>query len=143
MKRTNAHSKNKLSAHEYKIIRLRETSPAIFNGSNSKEIASYWKSGVATSECITWECECLVVIILDSRYRIRGHQLVSIGTLDTLLCHPREVFRTAIILSAFAVILAHNHPSGDPLPSVDDIQATHDIARAGRHIGIPVLDHII
>ena len=54
------------------------------------------------------ECECLVVFILNTRRRIKGHYLVSVGTMDTILCHPREIFRLAIMASAAAIIIAHN-----------------------------------
>jgi DNA repair protein RadC len=65
------------------------------------------------------------------------------GTLDTLLVHPREVFRAAVSSGAAALILAHNHPSGDPTPSEADIRVTRDLIRAGQLLKIEVLDHII
>ena len=89
------------------------------------------------------ECECLVVFILNTRRRIKGHYLVSIGTMDTILCHPREVFRLAIMASAAAIIIAHNHPSGEPTPSEADIKITRDLIRAGQLLKIEVLDHIV
>jgi DNA repair protein RadC len=69
--------------------------------------------------------------------------LVSIGTLDTILVHPREAFRVAVIAAAAAIVLAHNHPSGDPTPSEGDIKATRDLIRAGQLLKIDVLDHVI
>ena len=89
------------------------------------------------------ECECLVVFILNTRRRIKGHYLVSIGTMDTILCHPREVFRLAIMASAAAIIIAHNHPSGESTPSEADIKITRDLIRAGQLLKIEVLDHIV
>ena len=68
---------------------------------------------------------------------------VSSGTLDTLLVHPREVFKTAVVANASAVVLVHNHPSGDPTPSEADIKVTRDLIRAGQVLKIEVLDHII
>jgi DNA repair protein RadC len=73
---------------------------------------------------------------------LRVERLAS-GTLDTLLVHPREVFRTAIAAGAAALILVHNHPSGDPTPSEADIRVTRDIIRGGQLLKIEVLDHII
>jgi len=58
------------------------------------------------------ECECLVVLILNTRRKVKGHQFVSTGTMDTLLVHPREVFRLAVMASASAIVVMHNHPSG-------------------------------
>jgi DNA repair protein RadC len=84
-----------------------------------------------------------VVFILNTRRRIKGHYLVSIGTMDTILCHPREIFRLAVMASAAAIIIAHNHPSGDPTPSEADIKITRDLIRAGQFLKIEVLDHIV
>jgi DNA repair protein RadC len=72
-----------------------------------------------------------------------GMQVLSQGTLDTLLVHPREVFRAAIAAGAAAIVIAHNHPSGDPTPSEQDIRVTHDLMRAGQLLKIEVLDHVI
>jgi DNA repair protein RadC len=68
---------------------------------------------------------------------------ISQGLLDTLLVHPREVFRAAIMANAAAVILVHNHPSGDPTPSDADIKVTRDLIRAGQLLKIEVVDHVI
>jgi DNA repair protein RadC len=70
-------------------------------------------------------------------------ETISQGTLDTLLVHPREVFRRAIAANAAAVVLVHNHPSGDPTPSDADIKVTRDLIRAGQLLRIDLLDHII
>jgi DNA repair protein RadC len=72
-----------------------------------------------------------------------GHFLVSTGTLDTILVHPREVFRPAIIAAASAIILIHNHPSGDWTPSERDIRNTRELIGAGNVIKIHLLDHVI
>jgi DNA repair protein RadC len=69
--------------------------------------------------------------------------MLSQGTLDTILVHPREVFAPAIVKRASAIVLAHNHPSGDPTPSEADIKVTRDLIRAGQLLKIEVLDHII
>ena len=83
------------------------------------------------------------MFILNTRRRIKGHYLVSIGTMDTILCHPMEIFRLAVMASAAAIIIAHNHPSGDPTPSEADIKITRDLIRAGQLLKIEVLDHIV
>jgi DNA repair protein RadC len=88
--------------------------------------------------------ETLQVLLLNTRHRlIRVVEEITDGTLDTLLVHPREVFRSAIAANAAAVVLAHNHPSGDPTPSEADIKVTRDLIRAGQLLKIEVLDHII
>jgi DNA repair protein RadC len=81
--------------------------------------------------------------MLNTRRRVRGHQLVTIGTMDTLLVHPREVFRGAIIAGAAAIVLMHNHPSGEPQPSEADVKVTRDLIRAGQLVNIEILDHVI
>ena len=88
--------------------------------------------------------ETLQVLLLNTRRRlIRIAEDITEGTIDTLLVHPREVFKSAIAANAAAVVLAHNHPSGDPTPSEADIKVTRDLIRAGQLLKIDVLDHVI
>ena len=87
--------------------------------------------------------EHMRVILVNVRRRLIAVHSIAQGTLDTLLVHPREIFRDAITSRASAVILAHNHPSGDPNPSEADIRITRDLIQAGRLLKIEVLDHII
>jgi DNA repair protein RadC len=82
-------------------------------------------------------------LLLNSRHRIIREVLVTRGTLDSTLIHPREVFRPAVAEGAAGVILVHNHPSGDPTPSAEDRAVTRQLADAGRALGIPVLDHVV
>jgi DNA repair protein RadC len=105
--------------------------------------AEYWNAHVATHPYFNPECECFVVLILNTRRRIKGHHLVSIGTLDTILVSPREVFRLAIVAAAAAIVIMHNHPSGDATPSDADIRATRDLIRAGQLLKLEVLDHVV
>ena len=88
--------------------------------------------------------EVFQVLLLNIRRRLMGEPVkVADGTLDTILVHPREVFRSAIIANAGAIVLVHNHPSGDPTPSEADIKVTRDLIRAGQLLKIEVLDHVI
>jgi DNA repair protein RadC len=87
--------------------------------------------------------ERFVAVLLDGRHRVLRDVLVSQGTLTASLVHPREVFRPALREAAAALILVHNHPSGDPSPSREDAEITRRLARAGRLLGIDVLDHVI
>jgi len=87
--------------------------------------------------------EVFQVVMLNTRRRLIRTDTISQGTLDTLLVHPREVFSSAIAAGAAAIVLAHNHPSGDPTPSEADIKVTRDLIRAGQLLKIEVLDHII
>jgi DNA repair protein RadC len=87
--------------------------------------------------------ETLYVLLLNTRRRLIRREEISHGTLDTILVHAREVFRAAIAANAAAIVLVHNHPSGDPTPSEGDIKVTRDLIRAGQLLKIEVLDHII
>jgi len=87
--------------------------------------------------------ETFQILLLNTRRRLLRVDEISHGTLDTLLVHPREVFRPAIAANAAAIVLAHNHPSGDPTPSEADIKVTRDLIRAGQLLKIEVLDHVI
>lgn len=80
---------------------------------------------------------------LNARNVIKTVNLIAVGCLDGALVHPREVFRPAVAESAAAIILCHNHPSGDPAPSPEDVQLTERLVEAGRILGIRVLDHVI
>ncbi len=87
--------------------------------------------------------EQLQVLLLNTRRRLIRVETVTDGTIDTLLVHPREVFKAAIAANAAGIVLAHNHPSGDPTPSEADIKVTRDLIRAGQLLKIDVLDHVI
>jgi DNA repair protein RadC len=87
--------------------------------------------------------ERVLVLLLDARHRLIAQRCVSLGSLMSSVIHPREVFRPAIGLAAAAVILVHNHPSGDPTPSVEDHQVTLRLAEAGSLLGIRLLDHVV
>lgn len=82
-------------------------------------------------------------LLLNAQHRVVREVQVTRGILDASLIHPREVFRPAVAAGAAAVILIHNHPSGDPSPSAEDRIVTRQLAGAGRTLGIPVLDHVI
>jgi len=130
---------------EFKVVALRDcpVPESMLICETPDQAADYWRLHISTHQYFNPECECFVVLLLNTRRRVRGHQLVTIGTLDTILVHPREVFRVAVISSASAVILMHNHPSGDPTPSEADIKVTRDLIRAGQLLKIEVLDHVI
>jgi DNA repair protein RadC len=83
------------------------------------------------------------IVMLDTKHRVLRVRIVSVGSLDSTIVHPREVFREAAAASAAAVVLFHNHPSGDPTPSPDDLALTSRMISAGDIMGIDVLDHVI
>jgi DNA repair protein RadC len=83
------------------------------------------------------------VVLLNTKNQVLGVELVSVGGLSSSLVHPREIFKVALRRSAAAIILVHNHPSGDPEPSPEDIGVTGRLVEAGRLLGIEVLDHVV
>jgi len=97
-------------------------------------VASYLK-GADREHCM--------IILLDARQRVIGINTVSIGTVSASIIHPREVFKPAILANASAVILAHNHPSGEPDPSEHDVDLTRRLIEAGKLLGIELMDHLI
>ena len=112
-------------------------------GDCPSRIVKYWREQVATAPWFNEEQECFVAIMLNTRCRITGHSLVSIGILDQVLVHAREVFRAAIINSAHSVVVVHNHPSGDPTPSDADIRISRELQRGGDLLRINVNDSVI
>ena len=83
------------------------------------------------------------VVLLDTKRRVLRTTVLSIGTLDASIVHPREIFREATLAGAAALVLFHNHPSGDPMPSEDDVKLTRRLMAAGALMGIDVIDHVI
>lgn len=138
-------SRRRADPAEYKIVALRDCPlPEHLHMCDSPEkAAEYWRLHVATLPSFNPEVETMAVLHLTARRRVRGHHIVATGTMDTLLVHSREVFRTAIVASSAAVLLMHNHPSGDPSPSEADIRVTRELIRSGQLLKIEVLDHVI
>jgi DNA repair protein RadC len=130
---------------EFKVIALREcpVPEEMLLCDTPEKAADYWRLHVATAEHFDPERECFVVLLLNTRRRVKGHQMITIGTMDTLLVEARSVFRGAVVGAAAAIVLLHNHPSGQPEPSEADIKVTRELIRAGQLLKIEVLDHVI
>ena len=94
-------------------------------------------------EIVGGDTECFVVLCLDAKNGMRSSNIVTTGLLDASLVHPREVFRPAVLANCASLVLAHNHPTGDPTPSAEDIRITKQLVEAGKILDIKVLDHII
>ncbi len=99
--------------------------------------------GLMRAKNLLLDTEQFQVLLLNTRKRLVRVEKISDGTLDTVLVHPREVFRAAIAANAAGIVLVHNHPSGDPTPSEADIKVTRDLIRAGQVLKIEVIDHVI
>jgi DNA repair protein RadC len=133
------------SPYEYKVTPLRECPlpDEMQFCDTADQAADYWRMHIATHPHFNPECECLAVLLLNTRRKVKGHHLVSIGIQDTILVHPREVFRVAIMTAASALIVMHNHPSGESTPSDADIKVTRDLIRAGQLLKMEVIDHVV
>ena len=105
---------------------------------NPASIADYLREEVRG-----YEVEHFHAVLLNTRRKLIRVEMISQGLVDTILVHPREVFKRAIAANASALVLVHNHPSGDPSPSEADIRVTRDLIRAGQLLKIEVLDHVI
>jgi DNA repair protein RadC len=106
-------------------------------------IIKYWNANVVTSQWFSDDKEHVVTILLDTRLRPIGHNLVSIGSVNEAIVQAREVFRPAIVSAAYAIVMLHNHPSGDPSPSQADHRVTRRMREAADIVGIALIDHII
>ncbi len=145
VERTEEEAPTETQPKEYKVVALRDCpSPESMQLCDEPDkVADYWRLHIANHPYFNPDCECLVVLLLNTRKRVKGHHLVTIGTMDTLLIHPREIFSVAVAMKAASIVLAHNHPSGDPTPSEADIKVTRDLIRAGQLMKIEVTDHVV
>ncbi len=110
---------------------------------NSNEVAEVLRAILQHDSDIEQEKEHFWVIGLNAKNAIKFIDLVSLGTLTGSLIHPRETFRLAVMKGVASIVCGHNHPSGDPTPSRDDIAVTERLKKAGEVLGIQVLDHVI
>ena len=121
-------------------IKLAVAEPTLTPARCSTDAAEILRPIYARLDC---DQEHFGVLLLNNKNRVRAHKIISSGSLTTALVHPREVFRSAVLYGAAAVILCHNHPSGDPAPSPEDIDITRRLVQCADIFGITMLDHII
>jgi hypothetical protein len=108
-----------------------------------EKAVAYWRAVIPRQRWFDAEKEHMFVLLLSTRYNVRGYSLVSIGSMNASIAHPREIFRAAVAGGAYAIILMHNHPSGDPSPSESDRMVTQKIEKCGDILEIKLLDHVI
>lgn len=121
---------------EYKA----ESRPVPRKGTSIRGAATAY---AALQDVAASEQEVCVALLLDTKYTVIRRVIVGVGTLAAVDVHPRECFREAVRSCASAIIVAHNHPSGDPEPSMDDFALTTRLRDAGKLLGIPLLDHLV
>ncbi len=137
--------RRKSEPQEWKMVSLREcpAPESMIMIDEPGKAAVYWRQHIATTAHFNAEVETVVVLMLNTKLRVKGHYLVSTGTLNEALVRPREVFRLAILAAANAIVLMHNHPSGETDPSSADRDVTRRIREAGHLLQIELCDHVI
>ena len=128
---------------EWKIARVRETPSPHVDYDRPEKVVDYWHASIATAPNFSPEVEWLAVVVLNTKLHVLGHFIVSQGTMNESMAHPREVFRAAIIGGAYAIVLMHNHPSGDPCPSDADRELTRRLIESAALLQISLIDHVI
>ena len=121
-----------------RLLHGAERSEKPFTVRRGKEVFEYLRT-----TALGLDREHFSILLLNSRNQVIGREVVSVGSLDASIVHPREIFKNPIKRSAASIVLVHNHPSGDPTPSDDDLEVTKRIVEAGRLLGIHVLDHVV
>ena len=132
----------KKPSFEVRVQRLHE-SPGSMRVEDPVAALTYWREKIVAMPWHDPEREVCVVLLLNTRYRVLCHSLVSLGSVNETMVHPRDVFRAAVAMGAYAVLLMHNHPSGDASPSTADHAISRRLAEAGRLLQITLLDHVI
>lgn len=123
---------------EIRIMMVRESMRLVPKFGNSLHVYN------ALKEIVTYsDREHFLVICLDTKHKPLAINIATTGTIDSSLIHPREIFKPAILCGASSIVVAHNHPSGDPLPSINDQKVTAQTLEASKILAIPLLDHII
>jgi DNA repair protein RadC len=110
---------------------------------STKDVVKVFQDLLALEDHIEQDKEHYYVMHLDSKSKVKMVELVTVGTLNSSLVHPRETFRRAVIAGSAAIIIAHNHPSGETEPSTEDTKVTRGMFDAGQILGISMLDHVI
>ena len=129
------HRVGEATLNQYKAAQTLMDSPeAAFN---------LWQEVIADDPGHEPDKEHLVAVLLNTKMRMIGYHIVSVGSLNEAIAHPREIFRAAILGGAYALVLMHNHPSGDPTPSEADRRLTRKIQEGARIVDICLLDHVV
>jgi DNA repair protein RadC len=136
--------RHSLFVGEVKVTSVRETPVPYLTVCNRPELVlDFFNRSVAGAAWHDPEKECLIAIMLDRKNRAKDFALISLGTATGSLVHPREVFRPVIAAAATALVLVHNHPSGDPAPSSADLQVTRRLREAAQAVDVQLIDHVI
>ncbi len=131
----------------FTICRVGEAPPADYDSETTLDspqaIETFWRTVIAARSDHERDKEHLVAILLNAKLRPLGYHVVAVGSLNECIAHPREIMRPAIVAAAYSFVLSHNHPSGDPTPSLADQRLTRKLHAAAELLEIHLLDHVI
>jgi DNA repair protein RadC len=131
-----------MKSYEIRVTRLNEV-PDAPNITSPEGAVDYWDAVIKKMPWFIEDREVCVALTVNTQSRVTGHHLVSLGTLNETVIHAREVFRAAVAMNAYGVVVMHNHPSGDTDPSDADKRMTQRLANAAEILQIKLVDHII
>ncbi len=128
---------------QFRVLTVGEA-PAQSRALDSPEaVASAWRDEIASKPWFDPEKEHMVVFVLNTRHRLKGWHLASLGTVNESICHPRELLRPVLVAAGYAFVMAHNHPSGDPSPSESDRRVTERVKESASILMVRLLDHVV
>lgn len=130
-------------AYEVHCMVIRETASEQKRTRTPEDIYDVWMDSIRHASWFCPDKECMVVFYMTVTNILRGFEMVTMGLLSSCLAHPREIYRGAITAGAASIVIAHNHPSGDPTPSAEDVRITRQLVEAGKIIDIKLVDHVI
>ena len=128
---------------QFRVLCVGEAPPRPLSLDSPEAVASAWRDEIASKPWYDPEKEHMVVFVLNTRYRLKGWHLASLGTVNESMCHPREILRPVVVAAGYAFVIAHNHPSGEPSPSDSDRRVTERVKEAGAMLMVRLLDHVI
>ncbi len=132
---------------QFRVLMVKEENSQSTNGfdvcDTPDKMIKFWRENIEKASWFEPEKECVVVIVLDVKLRVKGWNLVSLGSISASIVEPREVFRPIIVSAGKCFVLMHNHPSGDPTPSNSDITITRELKQCAEIFKISFVDHVI
>ena len=128
---------------QFRVLTVGEAPARPLSLDSPEAVASAWRDEIASKPWFDPEKEHMVVFVLNTRYRLKGWHLASLGTINESMCHPREILRPVVVAAGYAFVIAHNHPSGEPSPSESDRRVTQRVKDAASTLMVRLLDHVV
>ena len=128
---------------QFRVLTVGEAPARPLSLDSPEAVASALLYEIASKPWFDPEKEHMVVFVLNTRYRLKGWHLASLGTINESMCHPREILRPVVVAAGYAFVIAHNHPSGEPSPSESDRVVTRRVKEASSILMVRLLDHVV